>query len=61
LLQLTAQVTGQQALLIYPESALSFFWKVVDAQIRFVEAGGEVTGTVFRQNGATIDAKKVGQ
>ena len=58
---LMAQVTGQAAFPIYPESALAFFWKVVDAQIRFVETGGEVTGAVFSQNGATIDAKKVEQ
>jgi CubicO group peptidase (beta-lactamase class C family) len=57
--RLLAQVTGQQAFPIYPESPLSFFWKVVDAQIRFVETDGEVTGAVFSQAGHTVETKKV--
>lgn len=33
--QLMAQLTGQAKLAIFPESAASFFWKAVDAQIEF--------------------------
>jgi CubicO group peptidase (beta-lactamase class C family) len=58
---LTAQVTGQPAVQIYAESPLSFFWKVVDAQIRFVARDDAVTGAIFQQNGATIEAKKVAE
>jgi CubicO group peptidase (beta-lactamase class C family) len=54
---LVAQVTGQGALPIFAESPLAFFWKAVDAQIRFVETGGAVTGAVFSQAGRTIDAR----
>jgi len=56
---LVAQITGQPALPIFAESPLSFFWKAVDAQVRFVEEGGKVTGAVFSQSGRTTDAKKV--
>jgi CubicO group peptidase (beta-lactamase class C family) len=56
---LTAQVTGQQPFPIFAESLLSFFWKVVDARIRFVEEGGKVTGAMFSQAGHTLEAKKV--
>ena len=35
--RLMAQLTGQPPFPIFPEAPLSFFWKVVDAQIRFTE------------------------
>jgi hypothetical protein len=44
---------GAQAAPIYPEGARAFFWKAVEAQIRFtIDAGGTVTGAAFRQGGA---------
>ena len=56
---LTTQLTGQAALPIYPAGPLTFFLKIVDAQIRFVEEAGTVTGAVLTQNGRTTEAKKV--
>jgi hypothetical protein len=50
--QLSAQLTGQPAALIYPESATSFFYKIVDAQIDFVaDPSGKVTALVLHQHG----------
>jgi hypothetical protein len=50
--QLSAQLTGQPAAPIYPESATSFFYKVVDAQIDFVDdPSGHVTALILHQNG----------
>ena len=57
--RLLAQVTGQQALPIYPSAQLEFFWRVVNAQIRFVENDGEVTAAVFTQDGRTVEIEKV--
>lgn len=56
---LTAQLTGQPAAGIYPESQTKFFWKVVDAQVTFeIDAAGHVTGLVLHQNGRDVPAKK---
>jgi hypothetical protein len=50
--QLTAQLTGQGQLPIFPESETKFFLKVVDAQLEFVkDASGAVTHVVLHQNG----------
>ncbi len=50
-----ADVPGAPALPIYPEAPQAFFWKAVDAQIRFVtDAGGAVTGAELSQGGATF-------
>lgn len=57
--RLMAQLTGQPPFQIFPESPLAFFWKVVDAQIRFTEEGGKVTGAVFSQGGQTAEIAKV--
>ena len=54
-----AQLTGQPPFQIFPESPLAFFWRVVDAQIRFVEQDGAVTGAVFSQGGQTAEIAKV--
>ena len=41
---------GAQPAPIYPEAPHAFFWKAVEAQIRFtVDASGTVTGAEFRQ------------
>lgn len=58
--QLNAQLTGQGAAPIYPESTTSFFYKVVDAQIRFVvDAQGQATELVLHQNGKDHDAPRM--
>ena len=45
---------------ILPEAALSFFWKAVDAQIRFTtDASGVVTGAVMIADGQQFSAKRV--
>ena len=58
--QLLARLTGQPAFPIYPAAPLEFFWRVVNAQIRFLEEGGKVTGAVFTQDGRTVELEKVG-
>ena len=41
-------IPGAQALPIYPEAPLAFFWKTADAQIRFTtDASGAVTGAAL--------------
>ncbi len=43
-------IEGAPALPIYAEAPLSFFWKAVDAQLRFTaDASGAVTGAEFAQ------------
>ncbi|MGX7895561.1 serine hydrolase [Tsuneonella sp. HG222] len=56
---LTAQITGQGALPIFPEGPLAFFYRAVDAQISFTEESGLVTGGTFHQNGRAMPIKKV--
>ncbi|HEV2718466.1 MAG TPA: DUF3471 domain-containing protein, partial [Thermoanaerobaculia bacterium] len=51
---LYAQLTGQPRVEIYPESERDFFYKVVDAQITFVE-----NGLVLHQNGMDMPAKRI--
>jgi CubicO group peptidase (beta-lactamase class C family) len=58
--QLTAQATGQPGAPIYPKSETQFFYKVVDAQIEFVQnASGQVTSLVLHQNGRDMPARKI--
>ena len=52
---LYAQLTGQPRFEIFPESERDFFYKVVDAQITFVE-----NGLVLHQNGRNQPAKRAG-
>jgi D-alanyl-D-alanine carboxypeptidase len=55
-----AQLTGQGAAEIYPESATLFFYRVVEAKLRFTkDAAGKVTSLTLLQNGQEIPAKKV--
>ena len=57
---LKAQLTGQPAFPIFAEAPLNFFWRVVDAQLRFtVGPDGAVTGAVLSQNGQQMNAKRV--
>ncbi|MBO0749251.1 MAG: serine hydrolase [Porphyrobacter sp.] len=54
-------IPGAQAAPIYPEAPTAFFWKVVDAQIRFVlDTGGTSAGAEFRQAGLTLNGKRIG-
>jgi hypothetical protein len=60
--QLSAQLTGQPPAEIYPETAASFFYKVVDARIDFIpDPPAQITSLVLHQHGldhmaARIDA-----
>lgn len=58
--RLTAQLTGQHAMELFPESATEFFYKAVDAQITFVkDAQGKVTALILHQHGRDLPAKKL--
>lgn len=58
--RLTAQLTGQHAMEIFPESKTEFFYKAVDAQITFVKNDkGEVIALILHQNGQHPAAMKV--
>lgn len=57
---LEAQLTGQPAFPIFAEAPLSFFWRVVDAQVTFsADAGGQITGVVLHQGGGTMTGKRI--
>jgi len=57
---LYAQLTGQGAYEIFPESAKVFFYKIADARLSFVVgAGDQVTGLVLHQNGRDLSATRV--
>lgn len=58
---LTAQLTGQPAFPIYPSERLEFFWRAVDARLRFTEEAGAVTGGVLFQNGREIPLTRIQQ
>ena len=58
--QLSAQLTGQPAVDIYPEAPAEFFYKIVNAQISFVpDRYGQATELVLHQNGRDIVAARV--
>jgi hypothetical protein len=45
---------------ILPEAPLTFFWKAMDAQIRFtIDASGMVTGAVLTQQGRQLAGRRV--
>jgi len=57
--QLFAQLTGQNAIPIYAESELSFFLKVVEAQLQFEKnEKAEVIKVYLLQNGNKIEATR---
>ncbi len=56
---LTAQLTGQPEFPIFSSGPLDFFWRVVDARLRFIEEGGTVTGGVLLQNGREIPLTRI--
>ncbi len=55
---LFAQATGQDRLEIYPESTIRFFFKLVDAQLDFVLAGGRASSLVLHQGGQHLPAAR---
>jgi CubicO group peptidase (beta-lactamase class C family) len=58
--RLFAQLTGQAAYEVFPESPTRFFLKVVDAQLTFEsDAEGKVTAVVLHQNGRDQRAARV--
>jgi CubicO group peptidase (beta-lactamase class C family) len=57
--QLFAKPTGQPKSELFPESEISFFLKVVDAQIEFVRGtDGKVAGLILHQNGRNVPGKR---
>jgi D-alanyl-D-alanine-carboxypeptidase/D-alanyl-D-alanine-endopeptidase len=57
---LSAKLTGQGWLRIWPETETDFFYKEVDAQLKFVfDARGNVTALTLFQNGQQANAPKV--
>jgi len=58
--RLFAQLTGQGAFEIFPESQAAFFWKVVDAQATFdIGPDGRATGLVLHQGGRDLPARRI--
>jgi hypothetical protein len=57
---LLAQLTGQPALEIYPQSQTEFFYKTVNAQMTFtLDATGRTVALTLHQNGQTINAPRM--
>jgi CubicO group peptidase (beta-lactamase class C family) len=57
---LFAQLTGQPKFPIYPSGPDEFFWKVVDARIKFEKnEKGDITHGHFEQGPYKIDAQKI--
>ena len=51
---------GAPNLQIFPEAPLAFFWKALDAQIRFTtDESGKVTGAELSQGGQSVSARKL--
>jgi hypothetical protein len=58
--QRQGSVTGP-VLPIFAEAPLTFFWKAVDAQVRFIaDESGKVTGAEFSQAGQVVPGKRIG-
>lgn len=56
---LFAQLTGQERFEIFPESETEFFYRIVDAQIRFDVHEGDVKSLVLHQNGQDVPGLKL--
>jgi CubicO group peptidase (beta-lactamase class C family) len=57
---LFAQLTGQQKFPIFPSGPGEYFWKVVDAKIKFIKnTNGEVEYGNFEQNGNKIKVSRL--
>ena len=58
--RLYVQGTGQEKFQVFAESETKFFYKVVDAQISFVDEDSEgITNLILHQNGAAHYARKI--
>jgi hypothetical protein len=57
-----AQLTGQEAFEIFPESDTDYFYRIVDAQLTFARtAGGVATAVTLHQAGRDQSAARVGE
>jgi len=60
--RLFAQLSGQPKFEIFPSSDNEFFWKVVDARLKFMKNdNGEVNKAILTQNGQQLEAKKLAE
>jgi len=60
--RLFAQLSGQPKFEIFPSSENEFFWKVVDARLKFVrDDNGEVNKAILMQNGQQLEAKRLAE
>jgi len=58
--QLFAKATGQGEFQIFPMTKDKFYYKIVNAQIKFTKnESGEITGLTLYQNGREFKAKKL--
>jgi hypothetical protein len=58
--KLYAQMTGQARFEIFPMGNDEFYWKVVDARIKFLKnEAGEIEGGIHYQGGREINVKKL--
>jgi hypothetical protein len=58
--QLFAQVTGQPAVRIFPETVASFYYKVVDARIDFIpDPPAQINALVLHQGGSDLVAQRI--
>jgi hypothetical protein len=58
--RLFAELTGQPRFEIFPRSESEFFWKVVNAQVRFVkDDNGKVLKAIHRQGGSELEAPRI--
>jgi hypothetical protein len=58
--KLYAQMTGQTRFEIFPMGNDEFYWKVVEARIKFLKnEAGEITGGIHSQGGRELDVKKL--
>lgn len=60
--QLHAQATGQQKFPVYPESQTTFFYKVVEAQLEFIETeDGNFDKLKLYQGGRVLEGSRVNE
>jgi hypothetical protein len=58
--QLYAQLTGQNKYPIFPASNDEFYWKIAEANVKFVtDEKGNVTHAIHHQSGQQFEAKKL--
>lgn len=58
--KLYAQLSGQPKFEIFPRTENEFFWKVVDARIKFIkDEKGEINQAILFQNGQELKAKRL--